>query len=177
MGRPYKDITGETFGTLFVLNVAKRGGHEIIWKLKCLKCMDFCFATSSDLKRGRRQFCKFCREEIAKASPYKCLYGTYKRNANRMKRTWQLSFKSFCHIISLPCKYCGSVPMQLFKKKEARRGLVYNGIDRVNQAVGYTTKNVVPCCKYCNFAKNKWPVKDFTEWLNRVRSSPMVFKV
>jgi len=31
--------------------------------------------------------------------------------------------------------------------------VIYNGIDRVNNTLGYTEENSVPCCKTCNLAK------------------------
>ena len=43
-----------------------------------------------------------------------------------------------------------------------------NGIDRLDSAFGYTLENCVPCCKYCNTAKNTMLVSDFLSWVSRV---------
>ena len=57
---------------------------------------------------------------------------------------------------------------------DARRALygrgdfTYNGIDRVDNALGYTTGNVVPCCKQCNHAKSDMPYADFMAWIARL---------
>ncbi len=37
----------------------------------------------------------------------------------------------------------------------------YNGIDRVNNEMGYEPLNVVPCCQECNFAKCKMSKDEF----------------
>jgi hypothetical protein len=48
-------------------------------------------------------------------------------------------------------------------------------LDRVNNDnINYTTQNVVPCCKNCNYVKSKVLTKDETllamEMINRLRS-------
>lgn len=43
-----------------------------------------------------------------------------------------------------------------------------NGIDRIDSEVGYTKENTVPCCKYCNTAKNTMSYNEFIEWIKRV---------
>ena len=45
---------------------------------------------------------------------------------------------------------------------------MYSGLDRINNEVGYTRQNVVPCCIICNRAKNSMPFKDFIDWINRL---------
>lgn len=46
--------------------------------------------------------------------------------------------------------------------------IVYNGLDRRDNAQGYTLENTVPCCKFCNFAKNVYSEEDFIGWINRL---------
>ena len=46
----------------------------------------------------------------------------------------------------------------------------YNGIDRVDNKIGYTLKNCVTCCKYCNNAKKDNDVDEFKEWLEYVKT-------
>ena len=43
-----------------------------------------------------------------------------------------------------------------------------NGIDRIDSSKGYTVENSVPCCKYCNTAKNTMSVDEFLKWIGRV---------
>lgn len=46
--------------------------------------------------------------------------------------------------------------------------LRYNGIDRVNGALGYVVGNVVTACAFCNRAKSDMPIEAFERWLDRV---------
>jgi len=39
-----------------------------------------------------------------------------------------------------------------------------NGIDRVNNAFGYTWQNCVACCENCNRSKGTRTVADFMKW-------------
>ena len=43
-----------------------------------------------------------------------------------------------------------------------------NGVDRINSNIGYTEENTVPCCKYCNTAKNTMTQNEFKMWIKRV---------
>lgn len=42
--------------------------------------------------------------------------------------------------------------------------LIYNGIDRIDNAKGYTIENSVTCCKRCNFAKRNMSYDEFISW-------------
>ena len=169
MGRKYVDISGKTYGKMKVIRITdnKNNSRQFLWELQC-ECGELCFATSSDLNRGRTHFCKPCRDKLAKLSPVKSLYGSYKRNATKLGRSFELSLEEFQNIISQDCHYCGSPPNQFYKKKEAKEGMWYNGIDRKDNNMGYVTDNVFPCCKFCNWAKKDCPVDEFIEWLNGV---------
>lgn len=45
---------------------------------------------------------------------------------------------------------------------------VYNGVDRLDNAVGYLPGNCVPCCKFCNLAKAGGSYEEFVAYLDRV---------
>ena len=73
-----------------------------------------------------------------------------------------MSFDVFSLLSKSPCKYCG---LEYSKKIEDRQNeskkqkrlsdhvLECNGIDRVDNNIGYTEENTVPCCEFCNRAK------------------------
>ena len=46
--------------------------------------------------------------------------------------------------------------------------LRYSGIDRIDNAAGYTEGNVVACCRICNRAKETLSVQEFAEWASRL---------
>lgn len=51
-----------------------------------------------------------------------------------------------------------------------RHAFVYNGIDRVNNAKGYVTGNVVSCCKNCNLMKKNMSADAFIAHVRRIAS-------
>lgn len=48
---------------------------------------------------------------------------------------------------------------------------VHNGVDRVDNALGYTPDNCVPCCSRCNYAKRAMPRGEFENWLMSAKES------
>ena len=80
---------------------------------------------------------------------------------------FNLSKKLFTELTSSPCHYCGAEPSQVAyennKTVEGKKhsSYLYNGLDRVDNNIGYTKNNVVPCCKIHNEWKRAMPYKDF----------------
>lgn len=67
---------------------------------------------------------------------------------------WEIPYEIFCELISTPCTYCD----ELIPSTKT-------GLDRINNNLGYTLDNVVPCCKYCNSIKSdKFTVEEFKEF-------------
>jgi len=167
--RRVNDIMGKTFDQFTVIerdNTRSKSG-EVLWLLRCA-CGEQCKATSSELNRGRRGFCGTCRDSTSIKSPLKSLYNNYKKGAEKRGLSFSLSIEDVQSMISRNCQYCNTPPMQVFKKKGSRKGMTYNGIDRIDKTRGYEMGNCCPCCKFCNYAKMKFPVKEFDEWMNRV---------
>jgi len=44
----------------------------------------------------------------------------------------------------------------------------YNGVDRVDNTVGYTLDNCVSCCKICNNSKATLTLDEWKDWIERV---------
>ncbi|NDB82209.1 MAG: hypothetical protein EB127_05625 [Alphaproteobacteria bacterium] len=65
---------------------------------------------------------------------------------------FQLNFEEFQQLVTKPCHYCN-----LIKEDEA------NGIDRVNNDIGYTKENCVPACWRCNRMKHFYHPEFFLE--------------
>ncbi len=83
-------------------------------------------------------------------------YGRYKFGAKRRGFEFSLTVEQFSLIISQNCSYCGS--------KESI------GIDRVDNNVGYSIENSVPCCTMCNMMKKNLPVEIFIEHCNKINN-------
>jgi hypothetical protein len=171
MSRPPVDITGQRFDTLVALfPISNSDKGELIWECEC-DCGNITYSTSSDLKRGRTNICSICVDKKSRLSPVKGLYGNYRRGAEERNLNFNIDLETFETIIFKDCNYCLSPPMQTYKKEQAKCGIVYNGIDRKNNSIGYEIENVVPCCKFCNFAKSNSSVEEFGAWINRLINS------
>jgi hypothetical protein len=126
-------------------------------------------------------------EPDPKESSQKELFRRYRDNAKRKSLEFTLDIDFFISLINSCCHYCGIEPNTTFncflnKKGENRsktRGInptqyaqaawiIYNGIDRKNNANGYSRNNVVPCCSDCNYMKKAKSYKEFIEWLDRI---------
>ncbi len=79
---------------------------------------------------------------------------------------FELSFEEFESLTSLPCAYCGSSPGQI--KRSTFGFHVANGIDRVDNNLGYSAGNCVPCCTSCNFMKRSMSRAAFVEQCRRI---------
>lgn len=88
-------------------------------------------------------------------SSFNGLYLRYKNSAKIKNLAFTLNKERFKKLTSSECYYCGDMPGQTaLQTKHSRQPYIYNGIDRVNNALGYTTKNSVSCCKDCNYLKS-----------------------
>lgn len=84
------------------------------------------------------------------ASAAKNLFNNYKRHALQKGRAFELLLEHVVSILTQPCFYCERPP------SNNRWGFSYNGIDRLDNDVGYIVGNVVPCCRECNWMKGEY---------------------
>ena len=93
----------------------------------------------------------------------------YKEDAKRRGLTWAMTNAEFETLMNKPCHYCGTPPAgRRLKHREIYNLLVCNGVDRVNNLLGYLLNNVVACCKMCQRAKSDLPLQEFLDYLDRV---------
>lgn len=101
----------------------------------------------------------------------KDLFHRCKKAAEKRSYEFNLSFEEFCKISLQNCKYCNLIPQPC--KIKFSKGIDYsvykhNGIDRMDNTIGYTMDNCVACCKTCNIAKGSMSLDDWRSWLSRV---------
>lgn len=95
------------------------------------------------------------------------LFARYIKSAVERNLSFHLSICEFKAITSSNCHYCGQVPKQIASKQTTNGAYLYNGIDRVDNSLGYTLDNCVPCCKFCNRAKDTLTKEEF---INKIES-------
>jgi len=171
MGRKYNDISGNKYGKLTVLDErVKSERGELLWVCEC-ECGEKCNVTSSDLRRGRSNYCINCNNAKSYQSTLSCLVGGYRRGAEKRGLDFNLTATEFDKLITQNCHYCGVEPIQYYHKKNMVVGITYNGIDRIDNSVGYELDNCITACKFCNFAKSRWSLDEFLTWLNKIRGN------
>ena len=94
------------------------------------------------------------------------MYASYKFGAKKRKLMWGLPQETFEQLSLSDCHYCGASPQTRNLSHNVSKAL--NGIDRINNEIGYTTENSVACCKVCNRANNNMPYDEFVAYLNNI---------
>jgi hypothetical protein len=173
-----KDITGQRFGKLVALSfshkkVRKTGksvGRTYFWTFQCdcgnKKVIDRGCVV---IKQTRSCGCLAKLEE--KQASFNAFYRDYMAGAKKRKHVFELSKEQFRLITSQECHYCGHPPDKERRGTNSLNGFYKgNGIDRMNNDEGYTLQNSVPCCTFCNFAKDTMSYSDFIAWIKQVYS-------
>lgn len=80
---------------------------------------------------------------------------TLRTAARRKGRVWELTRDEFKDIRVKPCYYCGYHNSTV-------------GIDRVDNNVGYTLDNCVPCCFVCNRMKSILTYDEFIDKCKKI---------
>ncbi len=75
-----------------------------------------------------------------------------------------IDVNSFFELSQLNCFYCNAIKTNNYK------GYKYNGLDRIDSTKEHTFNNIVPCCKYCNFAKSNLSLIEFIDWIKRIKN-------
>lgn len=94
---------------------------------------------------------------------FRQLVNCQKQRARKYEREFALTDTQLKILYKSSCYYCGIEPKQTFRSQSNGEPFIYNGIDRVDNTKGYTTDNVVPCCKPCNLVKSTGSVSDLIQ--------------
>lgn len=81
-------------------------------------------------------------------------FSQYKYDAKRRNYEFALTFEQFAELINKECHYCPIAPSR--------------GVDRVNNSIGYTIDNCVPCCSKCNEMKMDKSVEEFYSHIEKI---------
>jgi hypothetical protein len=98
----------------------------------------------------------------------------YKGNAKKRNLEFQLSLEEFRKFIFDKCNYCGSEPtLSTFvssQKNRRNKEIICNGIDRMDNSIGYMINNCITCCSICNGAKSNLSYEEFQNWIRKLVS-------
>lgn len=177
-GKPahnFKDQTGQRFGMLLVLEHAgskqrPTGKMYSQWLCRC-DCGTQVILPLTVLTSGNTKSCgcaTFALRRPAGTSARNRVLKAYKGAARRRGLAWALTDEDFDKITAQACHYCGCPPSARSVQAQGRSEFTYNGIDRVDNAIGYIPGNVVPACSQCNYAKKDMPYDEFMAWIARL---------
>ena len=97
-------------------------------------------------------------------------YGIVKGRQNSKERGFDLTFEQFVEISKQPCFYCDTEPTPSKGHRSWSTYININGLDRVDNNLGYLYSNVVACCIYCNMAKRDRSQEEFYLWIDKLIS-------
>lgn len=174
------DLTGQYFGRWLVLSQAESGINPgdkskfARWNCRC-ECGVERIVKAGMLLSGRTQSCSCLhRERVTTAtqeSLYRRLFFDYKRRGVSAGHGFSLSMDAFRTLILQACHYCGAEPAnESAPYHQCKVRGKYNGIDRVDNSLGYTEENSVTCCAICNRGKREMTRQQFLDWVDKVYS-------
>jgi hypothetical protein len=177
----FKDLTGEKFGKLTAKNYIyddTKKYKKHMWICDC-DCGNEAKVRTNELTKGERTQCKQCSiNEVSKTRTrpdngalITRVIKQYKAGAKRRGYEFLLTDEKLKELIFSNCYYCGEEPkINKGEERYFRGGLEFkrNGIDRLNNKIGYTNENVVTCCETCNRAKMCLEHDDFLTLINKI---------
>jgi hypothetical protein len=125
-----------------------------------------CYNKEICSKRTKNRVSKFLKPNNY-AAKYRA-FKSYEKHANTRNLSFKLNLDQFVSLASNNCYYCGEVPKNSMNGRQSRSRFIYNGIDRVNNTLGYELNNCVTCCKHCNIAKHTKNRTEFFYWIKKV---------
>jgi hypothetical protein len=167
-----KRVTDRMIGLKFNnLTVIKHLNARAGYLCQC-DCGNNTIAKSSQLKSGRHASCGCLPRKTLpddKAAK-RDVFRNYRQAAKKRGYIFSIEENYFFDLIVSPCVYC-AVPSSMGTKPSKHKEFRFNGVDRVDNSLGYTNENCVSCCKHCNRSKASMKVDDWHSWLTRVSSS------
>jgi hypothetical protein len=171
------DRVGKVYGNLTVIreDTSRTSSDQAQWICRCI-CGNEVSKRGGDLTysaRGRGARDCGCLWKPHKGDAKRLISGLAamrqilrrsKVNALERGYAWNLSEEQAHTLMQQACRYCGAPPQNICRLTELYGSYVYNGIDRVDNSKGYEPENVVPCCKFCNYAKHDRSVDEFLAW-------------
>lgn len=164
---------GESFGKLTIIDFIKPANYPFYLCVCKCKCGNLTNVTYTNLKNGSSTSCGCNKGKHIRGNAKLRLFNHYKMKAKRRGKGFDLTFNQFISIVEKNCHYCNFPPStklqswSIFRESDY---IIYSGVDRRDSSKGYELDNCVPCCEFCNRAKNDRTEEEFLNWLNFVKN-------
>jgi hypothetical protein len=177
MATKVKHLTGNVYGQLIVIGQTERINGRSYSLCKC-SCGNTKRIDNASLTQGHTKACGCLRGTKSNVgygvSAFNTCISSYRRGAKIRGLPFLLTEEVFRAITQSDCYYCGSPPQTGKTRKRKSFGVyVYNGVDRVDNTMGYIEGNVVPCCKVCNRIKGVLTQDEFLSHIKNIYTHSM----
>lgn len=125
----------------------------------------YCINNGFDFKKYITKYSRY-KNNASKDGGFKKLLKQYTDNAKIRNIEFSLSTEDFSKLVFGDCYYCNKEPINDIGNK--LKTTIYNGIDRVDNSLGYTKDNSVTCCTICNFMKRDLSLTDFFKQIETI---------
>ena len=143
---------------------------------RCVDCLCACGNVAqvslSRLGSGKAKSCDcYNKEQISKKKlsdedrVKNSLFREYKLSAKQRHLYFELSAETLFSKVRENCTYCGNPPSKPHRECES---FLYNGLDRIDNDIGYVESNITPCCFFCNKMKGVLSVEAFMKHINKI---------
>ena len=175
----FENVAGQRFNGIEAIRYLRTDKSRCaVWEWKC-DCGSRFEARMSSVKAGEIQSCgclhrnnssiRALKQRLPKGqAAARELFGTYRRSAKKRSHAFLITLEQFLELTAQRCHYCGFLPSNYTKFSKTNGDYVYNGLDRVDNTIGYELSNLVPCCRQCNIAKRDLLLSDFLAWIKRL---------
>lgn len=178
---PPRDFSGEKYGRWTIVAFSHFTEHtanrDSMWLCRC-ECGNTKTIKRGSLTSGNSRSCGCLGSELVvlrnrkhifdnESVPFNNLYRIYRNGAEKRGYEFAINKEEFKTLTKTSCFFCGLPPSSVVRSKWGDE-YVYNGIDRLDNTLGYIDGNCAPCCKTCNRAKNDLPYDEFVAWIRRL---------
>lgn len=176
------NLIGQKFFKLLVLEEVSSINNRTAWKCLC-DCGIIKIVKTDNLRDGSTKSCGCWNDEQrskrAENMYSKCIkYTPIEASARRVwKKIYnEMSYEDFYILSQQNCYYCNSPPNNYqnaagrnsSKNMKENGSFIYNGLDRIDNNLPHDIENVVPCCKWCNYAKRERSFEEFKSWIVKI---------
>ena len=158
------DLRGLKQGYLTVISETDKrsGGSSVVWLCHCDGCDKDAEIAARLLKRGQKS-CGCKAHEAIEPIGLMGLIKYYKANARAKGLEWNLPVDACRDLFFGRCVYCTAEPYTDFTYTGVKIPITIkrNGIDRIDNKLGYISGNVSTCCWECNYMKGTKSLEDF----------------
>jgi hypothetical protein len=165
--KPNKALIGRRFGRLLITEFAYQSDFKHFWTCKC-DCGNTIICHTGSLTKAQGKGRTSCGCAPRNNPPtvetqIKRVFYNYCKNAKLRNLEFALTIEDFYALSQKPCYYCGTEKSNCSSTTSVK--FLYNGLDRVDNSIGYTLDNCVSCCRQCNCSKLAYSEQQFRDWI------------